>query len=332
MPSDPRVSRALASLAGPIGQYRTAVATTLEEIRGYLAAGRSDADARADRLQAQLGPFAGGRIDASRLASILGEGPPLDDAALGRLERAAGALRMLVTAGDGLFHLDVPAGTSLAAGVPAHLATVGRAFAAARIAAAARRGAASGLDEDAALRAFPFAAWSTAERRIAPPLVITVDGADLAAGALAPFLDGVLKILLIVDGDCAPAPLVRLITPSVFVMQACDAGALDVLGDWPGTAVGALVPEGAARFVHDPSAGAESWQRLTVQVAADARVGRVGGLSAAQQQDELRQLQALAAAPSAPKPADPGTTVEPADRLAAWLLQQAGLPASPPAP
>jgi len=331
MPSDPRVSRALASLAIPIGQYRTAVATTLEEIRGYLTAGRSDAEARAERLRDQLGPFAGGRIDAARLASILGEGPSLDAPALRRLERAAEALRSIFTAGDDLFHVDVPLEGGLVQRVSSHLATIGRAFAAARIAAAARRGAASGLDEDVALHAFPFGEWSPAERNIAPPVVVTVDGIDLTAAALAPYLDGVQKIVLIVDGDCAPAPLVRLITPSALVIQACDAAELDMLSDWPGMAVGALVPESAARFVHDPAAGSEPWQRLKIQIPSEARIARVNGLTAAQQKEELHQLQMLASPPRAAAATDApaGAAAEPADRLAAWLLQQAGL-TSPP--
>lgn len=335
MPSDPRMTRALASLAGPLAEYRAAVAATLEEIRGYVAGGRSDADARAARLREQLGPFAGGRVDAARLATLVGDDAGLDAAALGRLERASDTLRSLASGSDSLFHADVPPGGSLVECVSGLLATIGRAFAAARVAAAARGGhAAEGIDEELALYAFPFSEWTTAERRLAPPIVVTVTGADLAAGALAPFLDGMQKILLIVDGPCAPAPLARLITPGVLVIQAHDPQALDLMAGWSGAAIAALVPATAARFMHDPSAGAEPWQRLSVDIPDKAQIARLGGLSAAQQKEELHQLVTLARRPAvesgAPAVAPGGATADPADRLAAWLLQQAGLTAPPP--
>lgn len=330
MPSDPRVTRALTSLAVPIAQYRAAVTATLEEIRGYVAAGRSNADARAERLRGQLGPFAGGRVDPGRLARLLGDGGGVDEVSLGRLERAADTLRSLGAGSDSLFFAAVPAGGRLPECAAGLLATIGRAFAAARVAAAARGGRpAEGLDEELALYSFPFAEWTTAERRLAAPIVVTVDGADLNAGALAPLLDGGQKILLIVDGPCAPAPLARLITPGVFVMQAHDSKELDRLGDWPGAGIGALVPASCARFVHDPAAGHDSWQRLTVEMPAGAQIGRINGLSAAQQKDELHHLLTLAAPPqtaaAAPDAAQARPAAEPADRLASWLLQQAGL-------
>ncbi|HVL68322.1 MAG TPA: hypothetical protein VM364_13750 [Vicinamibacterales bacterium] len=331
MPSDPRVTRALEVLAAPIEQYRTAVATTLEEVRGHLAAGRSDADARSRRLGEQLGAFAAGRIDTGRLAALLGDRDALDISAQQRLERASDTLRNVFSRGMELFHVAVRPGGDPAACIGAQLATVGRAFAAARVAAAARNGASSGLDEDFALIAFPFAEWNGAERKLAPPLVVTVAGADLAAGALAPFLDGMQKLLLIVEGPSAPAPLVRLVTPSVLVIQAHDFKDLELLGHWPATAVGALVGETAARFVHDPSAGADGWQRLTLHSRGDDRIGRVGGLTAAQQREELRVLEMLAAKPAAPVvPSDPQAVeaVDPVDRLAAWLLRQANLTGS----
>lgn len=329
MPSDPRVNRALEVLAQPIEQYRTAVAATLEEVRGHLLAGRADANARAERLKEQLGVFAAGRIDTTRLATLLGNRDALDANSLLRLERASDALRNLVSRGRDLFHVEVRPEEGLAACVSAQLATIGRAFAAARIANAAHNGAASGLDEPRALASFPFGEWTAAERKLAPALVVTVAGTDLTAGALAPFLDGALKILLIVDGPCAPAPLVRLVTPSVLVIQAHDLKELEMMATWPATAVAAVVPDTAARFVHDPSAGSEPWQRMSVQLPRDARVTRIGGLTPAQQTEELRQLESLSVRPPAPvavavaSPVSAPAGADPVDRLAAWLLQQA---------
>ena len=333
MPSDPRIARALALLSEPIARYRAAVAATIEEIRGYLSAGRSHADARTERLRDQLGPFARGRIDPGRLARIVGDGATLDDASVARLEAASGVLETISREGDGLLTVDVPTGHALGAAVAERLASVGRAFAAARIAAAARSGAASGLDEAAALARFPFEAWHLQERRLAPPIVVTVAGADLDAGALAKYLDGVQKILILADGPVAPAPLVRLITPGVLVMQAHDVDALLLFAGWPGAAAAAILPSAAACFTHDPSAGRDSWQRLTLEIDPAAQIARVGGLSAAQQKEELHQLSTLAARPAALAPAaveSPAhSSSDPAERLASWLLQQAGL-APPP--
>lgn len=332
MPSDPRIARARALLSEPIARYRAAIAATIEEIRGYLAAGRSHADARADRLRDQLGPFASGRIDAGRLARILGDGGTLDAAAQTRLEAASAVLQSIAREGDGLLTVTVPPGGDPGAAVATRLAALGRAFAAARIAAAARAGAASGLDEAAALERFPFDCWNLNERRLAPPIVVNVAGADLDAGVLAKYLDGVQKILIVADGPVAPAPLVRLITPGVLVMQAHDVDALLLFAGWPGTAVAAILPAAAARFTHDPSAGREIWQRLSVAIDPAAQIARVGGLTAAQQKEELHQLSMLAARPAAPLP-PAGAAAEgsgdPADRLASWLLQQAGLTPPP---
>jgi hypothetical protein len=341
MPSDPRVAAVVASLAQPFEQYRTALAATLEEVRGHVAAGRTDAEARAGRLQGQLGAFAAGRIDVTRLAAVLTERRALDAPARQRLERVSSTLAHLLHEGDALFVLTVPPGHDLAASVAARLATIGRAFAAARVAAAAHRdGADSGLDEDAALEAFPFAEWNAAERTLSPPLVIDVEGRDLLAGGLAPFLDGSQKLLLVARGECPPAPLVRLLTPGVLVVQAHDEAELDVLSRWRGPAVAAIVSGSAARFVHHPEAGPEPWQRLTILSGADERRTRLGGLTAAQQNEELRQLQALAAGPAIAAAANPtpvaagpsadDSTMVAADRLAAWLLQHAALPTAAP--
>lgn len=328
MPSDPRVPRTLAMLAPPLAGFRAAVTATLEEIRGYLSAGRSQADTRAARLRDQLGPFAGGRIDTSRLAALLGDDGTLDAASIARLDRVSRVLHDVARDGDDLFTVDVPPGAGLAGAVASRLSSIGRAFAAGRIAPAARSGAASELDEGRALDAFPFSAWTSAERAMAPPLVVRVGGADLTAGALAPFLDGRQQIVLIVHGPCAPAPLVRLITPGVLVMQQHDVAQLTLLAGWRGAAIAAVMPASAVRFVHDPSAGEESWRRLSVEVAPDGPLSRIGGLSAAQQKEELRQLQTLALRPEMPVVARaPGVepAPDPADHLASWLLQQAGL-------
>jgi hypothetical protein len=233
-----------------------------------------------------------------------------------------------------LFFAHVPPGGDLRATVAKALEEIGRAFGAVRIFELTRSGSYGGNEHARSLGSFPFQKWSKGERRLAPPLVVAVDGADLRAEMLADFLDGVQKIVLVVRGPCAPAPLVRLITPGTFVIQTGDATGLDRLAAYAGPGIGALVPDGAARFTHDPARGAEIWNRLTIE-SAPAKEPRlsVGGRSGSQQAEELRQLMALAAAPSGapsagaatPVAAAPATPADPVDKLAAWLLSQANL-------
>ncbi|MBK6307526.1 MAG: hypothetical protein IPF47_18080 [Gemmatimonadetes bacterium] len=122
---------------------------------------------------------------------------------------------------------------------------------------------------------------------------------DLHIGGLADYLDGREKLVLVVRGASPPAPLVRLITPGTMVLQTSDDSGLDLVATTSGTAVAALVPAEAARFLHDPAQGREPWQRLTVWHMPPAPKNALGGLSAWQMQEDLRQLEALAAGPTA---------------------------------
>lgn len=333
MPSDPRTIAALQTLAAPIETYRAAVAAALEEVRALLATAHADVHVRAARIRNEFGSFAAGRIDTARLAELLGDRGTLAPEAVQQLSAAGQALQDAI---DEQPYVSVCTGEDVAQCVSRKLAFMGRAFAAARVVSAARSGVKS-AQNDAALHAFPYGQWSAAERRLAPPLVVSLDGADLNAGALAPFLDGAQKLLLIVRGPCAPAPLVRLITPGVLVIQAHAVAELEGLASWPGPAIGALMPATAALFVHDPGRGAALWQRLTVQMPEKRSPARLNGMSAPQQRDELLQLAALATDPaslgppdlqtSGPTdlrtfgPSDPGAS--PVERLTSWLLQHA---------
>lgn len=330
MPSDARVLRVLDLLREPIERFRSSITATLEEVRGALAASRSGAEQHVEQLRSQFGPFAATRVDLTRLAAVLQGGRDVDVPSRDRLAAAYETLQDIAARGRALHCVEVASGTAVEVAVSAQLAAIGRAFGAARVAAAARGlPMVSGMSDGQALARFPFAAWNSAERRIAPPMVVSVHGGDLNVAALARFLDGGLKILLIVDGPCAPAPLVRLITPNVFVQQAHEVEELEALDQWPGAAICALMPPTSGRFVHDPAGGPELWQRLTVGQARSGRLARIGELSATQQEEEILQLEALAARPTPlPVPvaavaSDEGA--DPADRLAAWLLRQANL-------
>jgi hypothetical protein len=213
------------------------------------------------------------------------------------------------------------------------LAEAGRAFGAVVLAELARGGRYRAADHDRLLDPLAFRDWNRAERRFAPPLVVSVDGADLNAGALADFCDGREKLVLVVRGPSAPAALARLITPGTLVLQTQDRAGLDRVVAYEGPSVAALVPEGAARFLHDPTAGREPWQRLSVAFLPEAPRRALGGFSAWQMAEDLQQLATLARTPFAIPTLGGGDGTpalggpEAVERLAAWLLSRSDPPA-----
>jgi len=282
-----------------------------------------------------LGAFASGRIDAQRFGALLVDQRPLAPEAVDTLVKCVEALDELLAYGDALFVRRVPRGGLLRDEVDARLAEIGRAFAAARVFQSVRRGAPTPSGHLAMLRHFPFALWSRAERRLAPPLVIRLGGADLRAEHLVEYLDGAVCIALVVDDLVSPAPLVRLITPSVLVVQTSKATALDALNRATGPAVAALLPEGCAELLHDPNAGARLDDRLTItRASAETKCEALGWRSARQAREELAQLDALAELCRAAR--DVSLLVVPplgggngngegsVDAVASWLLTQAG--------
>ncbi len=334
MPSDDRLSGALRALAAPVQAFRSTLAQTADEMAQWLrdlAAGREALHAR---WAEELGPFAEGRIAVERLAQVLAAAPSLNGAGADVVRRAHRTLAELLARGDAGFTVHVSRGESLYDAVAQRLADLGRAFGAARVAREVREGR---LPQDrylAVLERFPFTRWNRAERRLAPPLVVEASGGDLRAAGLADLLDGRLKLVLVVSGECAPAPLARLIAPGTFVQQALTPDELGDLVTWEGPGVAALVHPAAARFVHDPRAGRTPAERLRVAyLPAEPPRRAIDGISAAQQAEELALLQALAQpAPPAPSVAAPAPSAaaqaEPADpaaQLAAWLLAQAEL-------
>ena len=354
MPSDDRAAAALRALAAPRERFHSAVAAAVDEVRGFLAAHRPAHDGRAASAAAvELGAFAGGRIDASRFAALAGGAAPLDASALAPVEAALAELVRVAAAGDALFRVEVRHHADFHLTVAHALASAGRAFAAAQVVELVRAGRWDPEAHTHLLAPFPYRRWNRAERAIAPPLVIEAEGAALHAGALAEFMDGAQTIVLVVHAPAPPAALARLVTPGVFVMQTDDAAQLARAAAFDGPAVAALVPEGAARFVHDPSAGGTLRARLTIDHLPDGGALRgLDGYSAFQQRDELAWLREMTTVPSAQEPvpsarepvpsaqepvpstADAplgtghsalGTDVPDADLLAAFLLRQAGL-------
>jgi hypothetical protein len=328
MPSDPRTAAALAALKAPRERFQSAVAATLEEVRVYLDTHRAAAEDRLAVLAAELGPVGTRHIDVRRLAGLVAAGPALAPAINAVAQRALDVLQDVAAGGDERFTLDLPAGESLYGAVTERLADLGRAMGAARVVDAARNGRYRAAEHDRWLGRFPFASWSQAERTVAPPLVIEVDGADLRPAGLAEFLDGGARVVLVVRGESSPAPLVRLVTPRTFVAQATDEAAVKRLAAWDGPGIVALVPERTARFVHDPAAGAALAARLVVTETPELdHRKRTGAFTVAQQTEELEQLRALQSAATAATamPAATAESADPVDKLAAWLLRQADL-------
>jgi hypothetical protein len=336
MPFDERVERALEALSGQRDAFQSALGTTVEQVQSFLGEYQASGNGHLDRMAAELGPFAADRIDTERLGKLFGSTVSVDRLTLETIEKARDTMAELAKRNHELFLVDVTPGGDLRTAVARALEEVGRAFGAVRIFELTRSGSYHGNEHARSLGSFPFVKWSKGERRLAPPLVVLVDGADLRAGMLAEFLDGSQKLVLVVRGSCAPAPLVRLITPGTFVVQTHDASGLEQLAAFPGPGVGALVPDSAARFVHDPSAGPEVSQRLTVSFVPEQEPRMsLGGMSGSQQAEELRQLKELASRPAAATgsaaegvvaaPKAPPPPMDPVDKLAAWLLTQADL-------
>jgi hypothetical protein len=324
MPSDPRVQPALAALERPIAAYRSVLASARERARTVLSTNGS-----ADRARLELGAFGGSRIDAARFAELR-HGVTLEPSSRSRLLRAGEVLQELADAGDDMFVVDVPPGDSLRVVVAHAFGSLGRAFGAADVVELVRSGLYEPERHEWILDAYPFERWSRAEREHAPPLIVTVDGADLRAGALAELLDVGMRLVLIVRGRSTPAPLVRLVTPGTLVIQTREIEAVRRVAAAIGPAIAALFETEAALFTHDPLGGGALWQRLTIVYRPSVSPTKsIGGVSPRQQREELAQLDALAARPAIPSgpvgavvPAGDG---DPADRLADWLLAESGL-------
>lgn len=305
MPFSEKARATLAALKEPRDNFRETVMLSIEEIQGFLATHRDPGEDRTERVTRELGNFAAGRIDAERFASVLQEEQALDREVRHELDLALDTLTRLHERGDDLFMAQVAPGGDLRDTVARALSEVGRAFAAARLVSAVQKGR-DPEDHDASQKGFPFRRWSRDERSVSPPLVVQLSGEDLLADGLAEFLDGSLKLALVIEGKAPPAALAGLIRPGVWVEQvdepsaAADFAASDAAG-----ALG-VMSEGAAFFRYDPSAGRTLAECLTVESLpeGDPRA-RIGAVSVAQQTRDLDLLRSLAEAASA-APVKPG--------------------------
>lgn len=328
MPSEDRIKLALAALKRPRDAFHSAVVAAVEDVTAFLAAQRAPAEARATRESERLGAFAADHIDIARFSRLLDEAQTLEPARLEGLEHALRVLKGFAGQGDELYHVRVEEGADLRDTVRDALASRGRAFSTAQLIDVLRTGR-NGRRDNVEYGTLDFRHWTRAERVLAPPLVVEVAGRDLYAAGLAEYLDGGQRIVLLVEGPAAAAPLVRLVAPRTFVQQTTDPATLSRLAAFDGPGIAALMPEGSATFVHDPTRGESLAQRLEIGVLPQPSQRAAAGGSVSQLAEDLAWLQELArlasltrAAP-ADQPAEP--TVTPADQLAAWLLRKTDL-------
>lgn len=332
MPFDLRVAMALGALRRSTAEFRSSVQGALAQATSDLAAASAGPAARAEQAGRELGVFGASRMSAERFAELFSVAVPLDRPARGALERAVAILNAVVALEESAFVAEVKPGRGLGATIDDALAIAGSAFGAIIVAELVRSGRYRPVDHDRLFDAVEFRQWNRTERRFAPPLIVEVNGVDLNAGALLNFADGREKLVLVVHGDAPPAALVRCVTPGTLVLQTVDGKGLDRLAAYEGPAIAALVPQGAAEFMHDPAAGPESWQRVTVSHLPAPPTRAIGGASAWQMGEDLKMLANLARTPFSVPGAQgaPGAPAlgagEAVDRIAGWLLDASGLP------
>ncbi len=323
MPFDELRRSALEALGDRRESYHSAVATAVDEVRTLLESHRAPKKGKkGERAAAELGAFATGRIDTERFESLFSDQQALDSESLDRIEEALAVLTSILKEGDGLHAGRVVPGGDLLETVRRALAGAGRAFGAGRAVENARAGVPSAEYADG----FDPALWNRAERTVAPPLVVEVDGSDLRPAGLVDVLDGAQAIVLLVRKPAPPAALARLISPGTLVVQGADADALDALKTWEGPAVVAVVADGAA-FRYQPEEDGPG--QLKLESVPEDRCRPIGRLSVARQESDLELLKVLDGAVAgrvAVAAGEPAAAVDPTDKLAAWLLRQATIP------
>jgi hypothetical protein len=354
MPSDPRASLALDALAEPVEAFRSMLANTSEQIRLLISTRVERNGTSVKTARAEFGEFAARRIDPERMAKLFlqVDPPAIENGDV--VGRALDLCNELLARRENLFRVEVAEGQDLRTAVGRALAEIGRAFGATRIVDLVTRGEYKKAEHGMLIDRHPFENWSRAERKIDLVLVACVAGRDLRVGGLADFLDRSFRLVLVVDGEAPQAPLVRLITPKVLVMQTADPKELEWIARHDGPGVVALMPDSAAQFRHDPAGGPTLADRVVITYLPDKKPRKLGASSAFQQRQDLAQLEALAAAPnvltpedvaaaaaqeseSAPPssassnhaaaPARPtaGSETDAVDKLSTWLLEQTDL-------
>jgi hypothetical protein len=116
MPFDELKRRALEALEPRREAYHSAVATAVDEVRALLDSQQPGRNGKGQRLAAELGQFASGRIDVERFASVFADQEALDPDAVGRIREALDALSQLAAEGDSLYMRSCRRGRTSATG------------------------------------------------------------------------------------------------------------------------------------------------------------------------------------------------------------------------
>jgi hypothetical protein len=313
----------MVALRRPRAAFDAALISASDELHTFLADQSAPVDEHVAQEAARLGQFAAGRIDIGRFAALVGRSASVPRAALTRIRRIHTLLKAFRALGDSLYYVRVERGSDLRDTIRDALAARGRMFNAARHVELLCAGAEINETDDALC----FSRWLRSERLLAPPLLVEVEGSDLIADGLSEYLDGAVKIVLLVNGPSPAAPLVRLIAPNTYVMQTTDAAAVTSLGDFQGAGIAAVLPAGCAQFTHDPARGGRLSQRLHVELLPDAPPRAIGRYTARRQTEEeswLREIEQLAdmvRAEQLTHAEHAPAGAEPADQLAGWLLR-----------
>lgn len=329
MPSDQTLpmDAVLEAVTPGLEDFRSAVAEAHEEIRAWQLEHDAAASDPASTLEAELGVFARGRLDAGRLASLLKPRKAPDSLTHHLMAEARNFFSALMSRGVDAYRISVPRGGDLRDAVRDGLAELGRAFGMAHLVEKARSHTYAPDRDQGLLHPYPFHRWNLLEKEAAPPLVVEVDGSDLRAAGLVEFLDGAQKLVLAVRGDAPPAPLARLVSPLVYVAQDEGENALTRIRELmrregPGI-VGVFARDsGILPFAQRPGMAPD-----VDRAALDELVKRVSTTRGQPGILDLRHLESLAAQPGrvAPESAPPRPGEETVDQLAAWLLSRTDL-------
>jgi hypothetical protein len=335
MPSeDSLVAAALQAMQAPAEEFHSSLARAVEDLGAFIARHRKPAGDPEDLVTAELGAFGAGHLDVRRFSALLARPVALEPDDLHHVERALEILSAAEARGTDLLCATVPAGGDLRDTVTRTLAEAGRVFGVIRQVAPLLDGHGAPLAAGSLPHGYPFSMWSRGERAVGPPLFIQVNGSDLNAAGLAEFLDGSQKIILVVHGTAPPAPLARLVSPHVLVLQTDDTADLGQVACFAGPAIAAVCTDGLISFVHVPGSGSGYASRLSVGDLPDSGPSHaVGAQSIFRQTEDLEHLRELSvagsSAPSAAAAVGADSVgqedADPVDRLAGWLLQQADL-------
>lgn len=325
MPSDERIQKGLSVTAAARKDFLSSVRATADQVDAFLRARKGTTRDASGRVAETLGNFAAGRIDASRFSALVPTEQETPPTVITAMEQAGEVLREIALFDERAFLARAQPGESAADAARQVLGTLGAAFGAAELVETARAGRFPDPATHRRLQVYDPDDWKTRERVLAPPVVVVAPGERLRSAHMRDWLEGSQQVVIVVEGRCPPAPLVPLISPGVLVGQVHTVDELDVLKDFEGPAVLALVPPEAAAWAYDPRRSPALEVRHDPG-AADLRT--VGPTSVWRQRQDLEQLRASAGMP--PSMASAGRNGDgasesgaPADRLAAWLLMQA---------